>query len=178
MRANQVYTDRPRREQHGLEHSRPCGADGGRTKKPLGRWGSPTSQKLGNEVCCSEHKEKERRQDIVGAQSCREHDIPPRPHGRFPPCAIGHCNSASGRVNCLARTAPRDCESHSISLAVKLWQGPPKSRGLQRLQILHEVALLICGETESTNSVVVCYDIGERRRAAVVKVRRVLPQCT
>src|SRR5688572_8981860 len=49
---------------------------------------------------------------------------------------------------------------------------------LERLQILNELSLLLGGEIELTNPVVVRHDVGERRRAAVVEVRWVLPQGT
>jgi hypothetical protein len=57
---------------------------------------------------------------------------------------------------------------------------PPGVRQLpsKRLQILDEVALLLRGETQTTNPVVMCHDIGEGRSTAVVEVRRVLPKCT
>jgi len=53
----------------------------------------------------------------------------------------------------------------------------PASRSA-RLEILDEVELLIRFKVESADPVVVSHYIGERRRAPVVKLWRVLPQCT
>src|SRR5688572_11757128 len=47
---------------------------------------------------------------------------------------------------------------------------------LQRLEVFDEVALLLVGEPEVADIVVVLHHIRERPRAAVVEVRRVLPQ--
>jgi hypothetical protein len=47
----------------------------------------------------------------------------------------------------------------------------------RELETLDEVELLIRSKAESTDPVVMRHYVGERRRAAVVKVRRVLPQC-
>jgi hypothetical protein len=47
----------------------------------------------------------------------------------------------------------------------------PTAAGSKRLQILHEVSLLVGGETEFTNPVVMREDIGERDCAAIVKIR-------
>jgi hypothetical protein len=55
--------------------------------------------------------------------------------------------------------------------------GPANGRS-ERLQILDEVSLLLRRQTESTNPVVVRHDVRERRSAAVVEVRRVLPEST
>jgi hypothetical protein len=43
--------------------------------------------------------------------------------------------------------------------------------------MLDQVPLLLHRETESTHPVVVRHHVRERRRATVVEVRRVLPQC-
>ena len=48
----------------------------------------------------------------------------------------------------------------------------------ERLQILNEVSLLLGGETETPNPVVMRQDIAERGGTAVMEVRRVLPQRT
>ena len=47
--------------------------------------------------------------------------------------------------------------------------------GLKLLQILNEVQLLLRGETETANPVVVGHDVHEGCGAAVVEVRRMLP---
>jgi hypothetical protein len=43
--------------------------------------------------------------------------------------------------------------------------------------MLDQVSLLLRGEAERAHSIVVGHHVGERRRAAVVKVGRVLPEC-
>lgn len=48
----------------------------------------------------------------------------------------------------------------------------------ERLEILHQVSLLCVGESEVAGPVIVRHHIGERGGAAIVEVRRVLPQST
>src|SRR6185436_18062495 len=50
------------------------------------------------------------------------------------------------------------------------------ARSSQRLQVLHQVSLLLRRQTEVPNAVVVRNDIGERGGTAIVEVRCVLPQ--
>lgn len=62
-------------------------------------------------------------------------------------------------------------------------RGPGRARAAvisnasERLQILDQLALLHIRQTELPGAVVVRHDVGERGRAAVVKVGWVLPQC-
>ena len=57
-------------------------------------------------------------------------------------------------------------------------EGIKAERRSERLQILDEISLLIWREPKLTNPVVLRHDVGERGRATVVEVRRVLPQRT
>src|SRR4029453_584855 len=58
-----------------------------------------------------------------------------------------------------------------------MWRSKRRATGSsQRRQVLHEISLLVRGETELADAVVVRHDAGERCRAAVVKIRGVLPE--
>ena len=50
----------------------------------------------------------------------------------------------------------------------------PRLLQLERCHVLRQVGLLIFGQREAEHAIVVLHDIGERRRAAIVKVRRML----
>src|SRR5215218_5898015 len=53
--------------------------------------------------------------------------------------------------------------------------GAPRS-SLERSQVAHQIMLLCRRETETPNGIVVVHDIHQRRRAAVMEVRGVLPE--
>jgi len=79
-----------------------------------------------------------------------------------------------GRVAHVVRV-PNDRSAEPLGTGRRLRLSVLVDTVLQGLEVLDEIALLLVTEREIAYTIVVFHDVGERRSATIVKVRRVLP---
>jgi hypothetical protein len=80
-----------------------------------------------------------------------------------------------GRVAHVVRWVPNDRGAEPLGTGRRLRLSVLVDTVLQSLEVLDEIALLLITEREIAYTIVVFHDVGERRRATIVKVRGVLP---
>src|SRR5688572_9101244 len=78
-------------------------------------------------------------------------------------------------AQCLVPAGARHWALAAITVA-EAERPQPRAAALQRLQVLHQVVLLLLRQPQGEHAVVVRDHVGERPRAAVVEVGGVLPE--